>query len=122
MSPSVIIVDDQPILADALAERLAAEGYETAVASCAGEALEAIGKRSYDLAFLDLRLPDMSGAVLASEFKKRCPRAGVVLMSGFLTSIHDPEVRLAQIDAVLPKPWKSGELESVLKALWRRNP
>ncbi len=117
---SAIIVDDQRGLAELLAERLAMDGIRATVATSAGEALKACSSQPFDVAFVDLRLPDMSGIATAAELKKLSSAMRVVLMTGFAISPDDAETRWPQLDGVLPKPWRQGELESLLRALGRR--
>ena len=112
---TAIIVDDQHQLAEALAQRLALDGFETVVTTTATEALRLCMERRYDLAFVDLKLPDMSGGTVVRELKRRSPGSSVVLMTGFAASLDDPELAAAGADAVLPKPWRATELSCILE-------
>ena len=119
-SLSAIVVDDQRGLAELLAERLAMDGIRATVATSAGEALRVCSSQHFDVAFVDLRLPDMSGIATAAELKKLSGATKVILMTGFATSLEDAEAGWPQVDGVLPKPWRPGELESLLRVVGRR--
>lgn len=119
-APCAIIIDDQRALAELLAERLSLDGFQTTVTSTATEGLALSANRSYDVAFVDLKLPDMSGIAAAAELKKRSDRLRVILVTGFASSTDDAEMRWAHIDAVLPKPWKPSELDAILRMVGRK--
>ncbi len=102
-------------MASALADRLGLDGLQAVVAGSVAEALLAFDGRAYDIAFIDLALPDGSGIDLAAELKKRQPQLMIVLMTGFASVANDPAVGSASVDAVLPKPWAPRELENVLR-------
>ncbi len=79
------------------------------------EALVAFDNHAYDIAFIDLALPDGNGIDLAGEIKQRQPRVMVVLITGFASAADDPGIGTVNVDAVLPKPWTPRELETVLR-------
>jgi len=114
-SPTAIVVDDQRWLASALAERLSLDGFQSVVAGSAAEALSVFDNQAYDVAFIDLALPDGNGIDLAGEFKKRQPQLMVVLITGFAASRDDPSLGSTSVDVVLPKPWAPRELESIIR-------
>ncbi len=116
---AALIIDDQQPLAELLAERLSLEGFASTVTTTAGAGLTASIQRHFDVAFVDLKLPDMSGIAAAAELKKRFPDIQVILITGFATSVDDAEPGWTHIDGVLPKPWRPAELEAILRTLER---
>ncbi len=87
-SPSrgrILIIEDNRALADNLAEYLAGEGYAAFVTTSAREALEAASGVGFDVAFLDVRLPDADGTHALVQLKARAPDAEVIVMSGDAT-------------------------------------
>jgi DNA-binding response OmpR family regulator len=93
------------------------------VAESGAQALERIGNREWDLICLDAQLPDIPGQTLACELHPLAGSAYTVLVTGFASSFDDSGLLTECIDAVLPKPWKVGELEMVLERvrahIWR---
>lgn len=81
----VLIIEDNRDLADNIAESLADEGYTTRVTVCARDALDAARSEGFDLAFLDVRLPDAVGTDALVQLKAAVPSAEVVVMSGDAT-------------------------------------
>ena len=57
----ILVVDDEPQVAKSLTELLAMEGHEAGVAYGIGEAQASIQRRTPDIVFLDLHLPDGNG-------------------------------------------------------------
>jgi CheY-like chemotaxis protein len=70
---SILVVDDEPIVAAAIADILEFEGYEVETAKNGREALERIAARSYDLILCDLQMPELDGAGLYHELERQQP-------------------------------------------------
>jgi CheY-like chemotaxis protein len=70
----ILVVDDEPIVAAAIADILGYEGYEVETAKNGREALEKITARSYDLILCDLQMPELDGAGLYHELERQQPR------------------------------------------------
>lgn len=111
---SALVVDDHPLLAEAMADRLLLDGFETDTATTGAEALKAVDGPPRDLIFIDLNLPDASGLSVAAELKKHWPDSFIVLITGNPLKQSDPLVARAGINAVLLKPWKPAELAAIL--------
>ena len=82
--PRVLAVDDNAALLDNLSQILVDEGYEVITASTGEQAL-ARARNGFDVALVDLRLPDGSGTTLAANLKELVPEGEVVLLTGFAT-------------------------------------
>ena len=78
----VLVVDDEPDMADWLATVVARAGYETRVATRGAEAEELFAAWLPDAALVDLVLPDVSGAELVGRLKALQPRTEVLVISG----------------------------------------
>jgi DNA-binding response OmpR family regulator len=86
--PIVLVVDDEPIVADTLAEILIRSGY-TAMAAYDGEgALETAALVPPDLLIADDLLPLMSGVDLAIAVKSESPDCKIILLSGQQSTAH----------------------------------
>jgi CheY-like chemotaxis protein len=85
---TVLIVEDDPGIAELEKSRLEEAGYEAVVTSTAEDALRALGGGSVDLILLDYRLP---GGVDGLEFYARVKGAGydvpVILVTGFSSEV-----------------------------------
>jgi DNA-binding response OmpR family regulator len=78
----ILIVEDEPVVAETLGKILSASGYETRIAHSAETALEILSVWSPRLAILDVMLPKMNGIDLAVSLKRNLPGCGVLLFSG----------------------------------------
>ena len=69
----ILVVGDEPLIAQPLVDALAAEGYEIDVAVNGRRALEKIKDRAYDLILSDLLMPGLDGVGLCQELERRQP-------------------------------------------------
>lgn len=70
----------------ALDNILRIKGYSTQVVTSGAEALKQLGQRSFNLVFIDARLPDIDGLELSQVIKKEYPELFLVLISGYFYS------------------------------------
>lgn len=92
----VLVVDDEPEIAALLEERLRADGLHVATAASGRLAVGALEAGDIDAVISDLRMPDMDGAALADEIRRRWPGLAnrILLMTGDALG-GDPGGRLA---------------------------
>lgn len=108
-TPSVLIVDDNEEFADNLREVLEDAGYRVSVEGSYAGALRA-AEHGFDVALVDLRLPDGDGTQLAASLKERAPESEVVLLTGFATVESAAAAVRAGACAYLVKPCSMNEL------------
>ncbi len=82
---SVLVVDDDKIIADSLCEFLSAEGYAAESAGTMKEAITRLEREGYCLVLADINLPDGSGFELLKVTKERFPQTVVVMITGYGT-------------------------------------
>ena len=118
MKGKILIVEDDPLLADMVKRYLEREGYRTLVEDRGENALRTFEVHSPDLVSLDLMLPDMDGFDLCRRFSQS---SSMVLI---LTAKGEEEDRIAGLevgaDDYLVKPFNMRELLARVKALLRR--
>jgi CheY-like chemotaxis protein len=78
----ILIVDDEPQVAEVLAKSLVREGHQAEVAHSGEEALKLIGSAEPDAIFLDVSMPGMNGLHVLAEVKRRRPSLPVVVITG----------------------------------------
>jgi len=115
----ILFVEDDRIIASGLCYSLAQEGYEVTHCLNAAEAETALVKNSYDLAILDINLPDGSGYDICRKIKEKTDIPVI-----FLTAIDD-EVNVVMgldmgADDYITKPFRVRELLSRIKSVTRR--
>jgi len=81
--PRILIVEDNPSIARALAEVLRKQEYETIVSLRGLDALEQARRVRFDAAVIDVHLPDMNGLVLSQKLREQLgPDAPIIVLSG----------------------------------------
>jgi two-component system catabolic regulation response regulator CreB len=120
MAARILIVEDEPAIADNIVYALETEGFLTRWCATGGEALAALASAGpFDLAVLDVGLPDMGGFDLCREIRKRCE-----LPILFLTARASEIDRVVGLelgaDDYVVKPFSPRELAARIKAILRR--
>jgi DNA-binding NtrC family response regulator len=110
----VLIVDDEVRLAEAFREQLTEEGMHVLTAPRAREALSILKRENFDVAVLDIKLPDMDGVELLLKLKQIEPTTEVIMLTGYAsvaTAIRS--MKLGAYDYVT-KPCKMTELSNII--------
>lgn len=81
-SPSILIVDDEPIICQILSKLFRQQLFQVEVAATAGEALALFEQACFDVAIIDINLPDMKGASLLRKIKAMNPDTSCTLITG----------------------------------------
>jgi two-component system cell cycle sensor histidine kinase/response regulator CckA len=81
-APKILIVDDEPRMCESLRLLLGKQGYDIQTATSGNEALGLISHESFDLALLDLVMPDMDGHQLMDQINSNFPDTIVIVITG----------------------------------------
>ncbi|HEX8706094.1 MAG TPA: ATP-binding protein [Myxococcaceae bacterium] len=117
--PRVLVVDDNAAFLDNLQELLGDAGYEVSIADSCRVARER-AQVGFDVALVDLRLPDGEGTELAAELKIEIPDSEVVLLTGFATLETAVAAVRAGACAYLMKPCSPQDLLLTLEQAMRQ--
>lgn len=119
INSSILVVEDDPSVRDAVSEFLSQQGFAVSVADGGPAADRLLAEQTYDLVILDLMLPGEDGLSIC----RRLAADGVaVLMASALGSTDDRITGLNQgASDYLPKPFEPRELLARVKAVLRRN-
>lgn len=112
--PSVLIVDDEPGIRKLLMISLDENGYSPDAAENGAEAIRKANERYYNLALIDIMLPDTNGVELLSKFKPTRPRTRKIIMTGNPSLQNAVEALNKGADAYIMKPL---DMEKVLATL-----
>ena len=82
---TILIVEDDAGLREALLDTLLLGNYEVVAADCAEEALMVLSSRSVDLVVSDIQMGEMSGLMLLKSIKTKYPNMPVLLMTAYAT-------------------------------------
>ena len=112
---TVLIVDDEARILNALRRSLRREGWEILTAEGPREALRMLDDQAVDLVLSDHKMPGMTGSELLREVSERWPAVVRILITGWAEAVGDDEIREIGIRALIPKPWDDAELKATLR-------
>jgi DNA-binding NtrC family response regulator len=113
--PRILIMEDEPTLAEGLKMVLSEQGYRVSVADEGIRALGSLTGRDYDLMVMDLRLPDMDGMEVLRLIKETKPETEVIVMTGYASVASAVEsMKLGALD-YLPKPFTEDEFKAAVE-------
>ena len=108
----IIIVDDDENIRKTLKIILEDEGYVVDLAATGNEAIEMTQETAYNIALLDIRLPDMEGVELLKRIKDNVPRTRKIMVTGYPSMQNAITALNKSADAYLVKPV---DVEKLLK-------
>ena len=111
----ILVIDDDETITAVFRAGLRQEGYNVDVASTGKEAIEKSKNQLYNLALIDIRLPDMEGTKLLTEMQETTPKMRKIIVTGY----PDLQNAIASVqkgaDFYITKPTKLDELTKVVK-------
>ena len=113
----VLVVDDTKNIRVLLTTCLEVEGYQVDTASDGKEALEKLQANAYDLAFLDIKLPELSGTEVLRKLRSSDINIPVVIMTAFATVKNAIECTKLGAVQYLQKPFTAEKVRTVMKEL-----
>ncbi len=116
----ILVVDDDPALRRTLQHVLSLHGQPPAVAGSVREAQDLLREAAFDLVFLDVLLPDGSGADVFRTLRAADPGALVVLMTGFPNHPAVAEALALGPVMLMRKPFGAREIDDVLRITARQ--
>ena len=120
---NVLIVDDEPGMCWILETALTDEGYQVTAVDNATEAITSVENNVYDVVFIDAKLPDANGLLIARQFLNQYSKMKLVVMSGYYSSKKDlknTEVDYEKVAFFLGKPFDFQEVYQMLDKLITR--
>ena len=123
MAKHILVVDDDPVTLDALAEtlRMKLDDVEVAVCVSAQRAYEAVSFFEYDLVITDVRMREMDGTELLTRIKTIRPDLPVLLMSGHPDEMVKGRSGNTMAHAFLPKPLNPKALAKAIQQAFIAN-
>lgn len=113
-SAKILIVDDDENIRKVLMAILEDKGYDTEAVGTAREAIKKTDKKFYNLALIDIRLPDMEGIDLLMKIKDTTPRMRKIIITGYPTLQNAVDAVNRGADAYITKPF---DVERVLSTI-----
>lgn len=111
----ILIVDDDENIRKTMKAILEDEGYMVDWASTGKDAIEKTNEKAYNLALLDIRLPDMEGVDLLKLLKDNVPRTRKIMVTGYPSMQSAINALNKSADAYLVKPVDVEKLLNTVK-------
>ena len=111
----ILLVDDDEAIVETIHEYLSLSGYDVDVAKTGKEALIKAKDHHYDIAILDIHLPDMDGTELLTKLPPSEPKTMKIMLTGYPNYYSSAEVLNLGADAYLVKPVELERLLSVIE-------
>lgn len=115
VTKSVLIVDDDPEIRSTLSECLEKKGFCTAIASSGREAIGKAKAQDFDVAILDLVMPEMDGMTVLTELKMLRPKMKVIMISAFSTVDNVVEAIKKGASEYITKPCSLSEVVTTVR-------
>lgn len=119
---NVLVVDDTKNIRLLLTQCLEFEGYTVTTAGSGTEALEILSHRSFDLIFLDVRMPELSGTEVLRQMRQMGVHSPVVMITAFGTVKNAVECTQLGAVAYLQKPFTENKVKQVLEEVLHFKP
>ncbi len=116
----ILIVDDDESIRKVLTAILQEEGYTVDTARNGKEAIEKTENNFYNLALVDIRLPDIEGTKLLSMMKETVPKMAKIIITGYPTMQNAIEAVNRNADRYLLKPLNMEELLKAVRELLKK--
>ncbi|MEM1566768.1 MAG: response regulator [Candidatus Bathyarchaeia archaeon] len=116
----ILIVDDDENIRKVLAVILEEEGYTVDQAETAKQAIEKTKKNVYNIALIDIRLPDMEGIELLTKMKDTVPKMRKIIITGYPTLQNAIEAVNRGADAYILKPFDVNKVLATIKEQLRK--
>jgi len=117
----VLIVDDDQFLADTFEMLLEDAGFLVETAQTGNQALLKASQFKFDMAILDYKLPDTTGAELRKRLKERNKDMNVVFLTGQVETLDGEVAEGIDKDEILLKPISPDELLKITEKLSNKN-
>ena len=113
---SILIIDDDELLCDMVAQLLELEGYSVAVAHDGRKGLEMVGQMQFDCILLDLVMPKMDGLQFMRRIAEEMPgHPPIVVISASVTNDILAEGRDFGVRAMIRKPVNAQDLVAAIE-------
>ncbi len=117
---TILVVDDDPAISRVVGDMLQQEGYIATITNSPAHALSLLDTIQFELAFVDIKMPHMSGIELAARIKERRPQTEIVFMTGHATFENALQAIKVGAYDYLRKPFNLDEFRFCLRRFEER--
>jgi CheY-like chemotaxis protein len=113
---SVLVIDDEERIRHTLSYAFTLSGCHVITASTGSEGIQLARNKSYNIAFIDLKMPGLDGIETARWIKSLSPDTYTILMTGWNIKLDDSSLKNV-INAVITKPFQLSEVSKIIKSV-----
>jgi two-component system catabolic regulation response regulator CreB len=120
MKPRILVVEDEPAIADTIVYALATDGFEPDWCGTGADALKAVRQRGPALAILDIGLPDTNGFDLFRQLRELDPALPAIFLTARSSEVDRVVGLELGADDYMAKPFSPRELVARVRSVLRR--
>jgi two-component system OmpR family response regulator len=113
---NILVIDDDKDICDSLKKVLALDGYKVKTISTPKTVLRELGKSTYHLIILDLKMPEISGENLLKEIRKIDDDISVIILTAYPSVDSAVQALQSQVFDYIKKPFKNNELRDKVRS------
>jgi len=113
---NILVVDDKKVIGDFFILTMGYYGHHIKVVHNLADTLKAVKDDQFDIAFMDMMMPDKDGVEVLKEVKAVNPALPVVMMSGYSMDEKVQQARALGAVDCLKKPFEVDDIRRVVKA------
>ena len=114
---NILIVDDEPDVADVLGKLIEIDGHEVTVAYNGKDALKFYQDKKFDLVFADISMPGLNGISLTEEIISQDKEANIVAITGHIGDQEINRILKAGAKEFLRKPFRKKEIDQAIERI-----
>lgn len=118
MNNSILIIEDDSLIRESMSEVLSMDSYHVEMAGNAQEGFQKLQNKAFDMALVDMRLPDSGGIEILKKAKDKYPELDIVMMTGFGTVETAVEAMKMGARDYLTKPINDDELRILIRRIF----
>lgn len=107
---NILIVDDELLIRDLLYDFFSEKNWIVSVSDSGASALEFLKSRRFDIALVDLKMPEIDGISLIKSIKARCPDLPIVIITAFPSFESAVEAIRLKVEDYITKPFNINKL------------
>jgi DNA-binding NtrC family response regulator len=116
----ILVVDDEMIVRESLCQWFKKSGHRVDTADSGFEALEKLEKESFDVLFVDIKMPKMGGLELLKKVRETYPESDVIIITAYGSIESAVEAMKMGASDYLLKPFRPDQLNLVLEKISSR--
>ena len=113
--PKILVVDDEPIVLESLAEWFRLDGHTVGTARSGKEALRAMAEDDYDIALVDIKMPGIDGLELQARLAEFRPNLTIIIMTAYASVDSAVQALKAGAYDYVTKPFDPEELSMLIR-------